>query len=207
VIPIAGGIVDDGDACFVGGGDPMYLHRVTAAGADGDLLWTYATDAASEFTSATWNLYMAQAGRYKMEVYTDSAYGNSKKALYAVRASGNTLAPVAIDQSAFNGWQLIGEYDFAAAGDQYIHLGDNTGEPSAGKTQIAIDGVRLTRVGKTDEPGVDGKEITSGCSSTGAVHSSVVLSLLTLVVLIGRRRDMVAALPSTTDESKKCASI
>jgi GH25 family lysozyme M1 (1,4-beta-N-acetylmuramidase) len=104
VIPIAGGIVDDGDACFVGGGDPMYLRRVTAAGADGDLLWTYATDAATEVSSATWNLYMAQAGRYKMEVYTDSAYANSKKALYAVRASGNTLSPVAIDQSAFNGW-------------------------------------------------------------------------------------------------------
>jgi GH25 family lysozyme M1 (1,4-beta-N-acetylmuramidase) len=190
VIASAGGLVDDGDACFVGGGDPMYLRKVTTNGIGGDLTWTYATDAAKEANSATWNLYLAEAGRYKVEVFTDTTYAQSKKTSYVVQAGGIAASPVVIDQSAFNGWQLIGEYDFAAAGGQNVHVGDNTGEPSAGKMQIALDAVRLTKVGKTDDPGGPGDGGSeAGCCAAGSDgRSSLMLSLLTLCVLVPRRR-------------------
>ena len=152
VIAAAGGIVDDGDACFEGGGNPMFLRSVTDAGADSDLLWTYATDAAAEGNFAQWNLYLAEPGRYSVEVYTDAAYGKSKKASYRVNANGAAAGAVVIDQTAVNGWQSLGEFEFAAGGAQFVHVGDNTGEPSVDKVQLALDSVRLTRLDLPVDP-------------------------------------------------------
>jgi hypothetical protein len=42
-----------------------------------------------------------------------------------VRSNGGTGGRI-IDQTAVNGWQSIGEYNFAAGGDQWVHAGDNT---------------------------------------------------------------------------------
>lgn len=172
VIAATGGVVDDGDACFVGGGNPMYLRAVTTAGADGDLIWTYATDAAAEANNAQWNLYLAAAGRYKVEVYTDATYAKSKKAQYHVRANGVNGAPVVIDQTVVNGWQTLGEFDFASAGDQFVHVGDNTGEPSADKVQLAFDSVRLTRLDLPVDPIDPVPTKDEGCNATGGMAAS-----------------------------------
>jgi hypothetical protein len=144
-IEAGGGTVDDGDACFQAGGPQTSLRPITDAGEQSDLLWTYATEDAEESNFAHWNLALAEAGRYRVEVSTPAAYARSTQARYAIRANG-AMHEVAIDQTAVDGWQLLGELEFAAGGDQFVHLGDNTGELLADRVQLVFDAVRLTRV-------------------------------------------------------------
>lgn len=145
-----GGTIDDGDACFVAGGPAAYLRPVTGAGLGGDLIWTHATPSASEANFAQWNLFFAEAGRYRVEAYTAHRYAMSQRAAYTVQAAGATTTLV-VDQTAADGWQLLGDVTFAAGGEQWIHLGDNTGEAVAAQAQLVFDAIRLTR--RTDAPG------------------------------------------------------
>lgn len=188
-INASGAVIDDGDKCFEGGGPEASMRKVSTAGADGDLVWTHTTEDAAEANYGTWNLNFAEAGRYKVEVYTDGAFAESKQAKYLVQA-GAAETDVVIDQTAANGWQTLGEFDFAAGGEQWIHLADNTGEPLANNVQLVFDAVRITRIvddtgtGSGDqyegEPGED-----SGCNASG---SSSMGALLVLALVGVRRR-------------------
>jgi hypothetical protein len=177
-----GGEIDDRDACFVAAGPPATLRHVTGAGEGGELIWTHATAAASEANFAQWNLVLAEAGRYEIEAYTAHAYATATRAAYRVRAAGTTTI-VTIDQSALDGWQPLGAYDFAAGGDQSIHLGDNTGE--TGDPQLVFDAIRLTRV--PDDTG-SGSGATGhhggGCGASGPDAGAL---LLVLGALASRR--------------------
>ena len=193
VIAAAGGLIDDGDACFEGGGNPMFLRSVSDAGAQGDLFWTYATDAAAAGNFAQWNLYIADAGRYAVEVYTDAGYGKSKKASYLVTANGASAVPVAIDQTAVNGWQSLGEFQFAAGGKQSVRVNDNTGEPAAAKVQLALDAVRLTRLDLPVDPmppPASDEGCNAGSAGTGTLRGAGAALLLMAVVAVSwpRRR-------------------
>lgn len=140
-----GGVIDDGDACFAGGGPAQYLRRVTGSGSSGDLIWTNATSSADEVSFAHWSLYFAQAGRYRVEAYTAASHARSKLASYLIETA-NGPRSATIDQTAVDGWQSLGEYDFAFAGEQSVHLGDNTGEPNRDQIKLVFDAIRLTRV-------------------------------------------------------------
>jgi hypothetical protein len=142
-IPAAGGIVDDRDACFVGGGPAATLRHV-AAGVNDTLIWTHTTASTHEVNFATWNLTFDEAGRYLVEAYTDAAYAQSKQAKYVIHA-GTTDHTVLLDQTGADGYQQLGEFDFAAGGSQTVHIGDNTGEPGSEKIQLVFDAIRLTR--------------------------------------------------------------
>jgi hypothetical protein len=65
---------------------------------------------------------------------------------------------VPVDQSAVDGWSLIGDFAFASGADQSVHLGDNTGEPLATNTQIVADAVRLTRLDLPEETAAEAEE-------------------------------------------------
>jgi MYXO-CTERM domain-containing protein len=192
--------IDDGDACFQGGGPAAYLRDVTTAGYQSDLVWTHATADATEANFATWNLYFASAGHYKVEAYTDTSYAQSKQARYVITRAGSAQSTVVLDQTASDGWQTIGEFDFSAGGHQSIHLGDNTGEPSADDIQLVFDGVRITPAagsgntlsgpvqtpdGSTGGTSYGGNATGSGCN---AGSSQGALVLLALAGLIRRRR-------------------
>ncbi len=189
-IDAQGGTVDDGDPCFRGGGPLQSLRSVDGTGEGGDLVWTYTTEDAQEANFAQWNLVLAEAGRYQVEVSTPKAYAQSVQARYQIQAGGQ-VHEVAIDQTAEDGWQSLGEYEFAAGPDQFVHLGDNTGEPLAGKTQLVFDAVRLTRVtpmdpGNPDDPMQPGDEPGEGggCDAGGASG----LALAGLLAGLRRRR-------------------
>src|ERR1700733_6386449 len=79
-IDAAGGMVDDSQACFEAGGPEAYMRKVTDAGQDGGLTWTHTTDAATEANYGQWDLYLAQAGNYELQVSTPAAYAQSKQA-------------------------------------------------------------------------------------------------------------------------------
>lgn len=177
-IGAAGAVIDDGDKCFEGGGPTASMRKVTTTGADGDLVWTHTTEDAAEANYGTWTLNFTEAGRYRVEVYTDGAFAQSKQAKYLVQA-GAAETDVVIDQTAANGWQTVGEFDFAAGGDQWIHLADNTGEPLANNVQLVFDAVRVTRVvddttgsgsDELDTPGDEG-----GCNAGGGSAGFLVL--------------------------------
>ncbi len=182
----AGGVIDDGDACFQGGGDAQFLRRPTDAGEGGDLVWTHTTDHAVENNFGHWTLNASEAGRYQIEVSTPAAYAQSTQALYRVRANGSET-DVVIDQTAVDGWQSLGEFELAAGGDQYVHAPDNTGEPGSANVQIVFDAVRVTRIvdGTPPDTTRPAPDEPGGCSTGGG--SAGWLALLGLFGLVRRR--------------------
>jgi len=191
-IPASGGMIDNGDPCFSDGGPAATLRTVTTAGMGGSLLWTHATDDATEQNFAQWNPSFAQAGSYLVEAYTDHAYATSKQAAYQVTAADGPHT-ITIDQSALDGWQTIGTFEFAAGSGQLIHLGDNTGEAASEMRQLVFDAVRFTPTdgsgsgsgsGSNPEP-TDPHDHGGGCATGGGGPA---LAALVLVLVIRRTR-------------------
>jgi uncharacterized protein (TIGR03382 family) len=186
----AGAVIDDGDACFEGGGPQASMRHVDTAGKDGDLVWTHTTEDTAEGNYGNWYLWFEEAGTYKVEVYTDAAFAESKQAKYVVEA-GAVTQDVVIDQSAVSDWQTLGEFQFEAGAYQRIHLGDNTGEALADNVQMVFDAVRVTRVDTgTGDPGDEleppGDE--GGCNAGGGSGAGAGLLLALGLVLRRRRR-------------------
>ena len=180
----AEGIVDDTSACFRAGGDPQYI-REESAGYASTLKWTHATDAAIAANYGRWQLHFKEDGRYRVEAYTPAPFNGSKKTVYKVR-HGETLTPTPVDQSAVDGWNLVGEFDFVAGGNgQYVRVDDNTGEANATNTQIVFDALRFTRVEDGVEPPPPAGAETGGCTTSGKNSSWLVL---VLALLLRRRR-------------------
>jgi GH25 family lysozyme M1 (1,4-beta-N-acetylmuramidase) len=206
VVPAEGGVIDDVDECFVAGGPAASLRAVDGEGWDGSLVWTYTTAAAAEANYAEWDLHLAEAGRYRIEVFTPAAYARSRQAHYRVRHAGR-LDGLALDQAAVDGWQVLGELELAAGGHQSIHLGDNTGEPRVGEVQLALDAIRLTRVGDAVEPPLppgpdpvddvttDGVGLDGGCDAGRSGGSGGWLGLAVGLLDLARRRRVSSRLP------------
>jgi lysozyme len=151
-IPPEGRIVDDVEVCAerVGGADSWF--QATDGGYGGSLWWTHAWDDPDPDNQTTWRLAFVDAGEYRVEAYTDPDYAQSRHAPYDVRHDG-VVETVVVDQTTVpDGWTPIGDFRFAAGGDQFVHLRDNTGEPYASRIRIAYDAIRLTRL---DPPGAD----------------------------------------------------
>jgi GH25 family lysozyme M1 (1,4-beta-N-acetylmuramidase) len=145
-IPPTGDVIDDTDLCFTGGGPQQFLRRVSDAGEGGGLLWTHTTDQAAEDNFGEWTLSFVEAGRYRLEAFTAAAYAESTQARYRVRHAGVEDSFV-VDQTAIDGWTLVAaDVAFAAGGDQFVHLADNTGEPLSRNVQLVFDALRLTRL-------------------------------------------------------------
>ncbi|MDQ3370132.1 MAG: MYXO-CTERM sorting domain-containing protein, partial [Myxococcota bacterium] len=181
-------IVDDSSACFRTGGDPQYI-REEAAGYGSSLQWTHATDAATPSNYGRWTLHFASPGRYRVEAYTPAPFNGSQRAVYDVR-HGEVRTPVTVNQSAVDGWNLIGELDFVEGGfEQAVRVNDNTSEANATNTKIVFDALRFTRLDGT--PPRDGDPADDadggGCSTTGGGASWLLIALLGLVLRARRR--------------------
>jgi GH25 family lysozyme M1 (1,4-beta-N-acetylmuramidase) len=142
-IPAQGRVVDENEVCLEWGGDSQYW-RAEQAGWDNELTWTYAVSS-QVYNYAVWNLTFDQAGRYRLEAYTAAPWAQSEHAKYQVRHDGGSTT-VEVDQSAADGWTVVGEFDFAAGADQWVRLEDLTGEPSSSQTRVVVDAIRLTPV-------------------------------------------------------------
>ena len=149
-LPAEGGVLEESDACFAAGGPARYW-RTAEGGHEGRLLWTNATDNENPANYAVWNLYFVEAGRYRLEAYTDAAWAESRQAGYQVAHAAGTDT-VRLDQTAVDGFQEIGVFEFGAGDGHQVRLDDNTGEPNSGETAIVADALRLTRI-LDDTPG------------------------------------------------------
>jgi hypothetical protein len=67
-----------------------------------------------------------------------------------VRHAGNET-DVTIGQGDGDGWVNLGEFDFAAGGDQWVAVYDNTGEDGGLEAKVIVDAVRLSPAGATSE--------------------------------------------------------
>jgi MYXO-CTERM domain-containing protein len=177
-----GAVIDDGDPRFEIGGS---MNRETTVGNGGDLMWVITSAAKMEANYGQWNLDFKEKGRYLVEVYTDTGFAQSKHAKYMVRAAGKSVGRI-IDQTAVNGWQSIGEHNFDAGADQWIHAGDNTGEVATKNIKLAFDAIRLTRVPDVDEPDEEDPDHHGNCAAAGGGTGAI--WLLALVGVLGFRR-------------------
>ena len=159
-VPSQGRIVDETDLCFESGGDPRWWRHVQDAGWDSSLMWTHTVGSPDQMDNfGIWHLTFDQAGEYRVEAYTDAAYAQSKQARYQVRHDG-TEETMVVDQSAQDGWALVGEFSFAAGADQWVRLEDYTGEPLSDDVQIVFDALRLTRLDQPEEDAGPGDDAT-----------------------------------------------
>jgi MYXO-CTERM domain-containing protein len=173
-----GRTIDENDACYIRGGDPQYWRRADS-GHDGGQDWTYTIAGENHSNYGIWRLDFEAGGSYRIEVYLDGITGQSRQAGYEISHSGE-IEVVSINQAEGGGWVELGEFDFAAGGQQHVLLGDNTGEPNVNQVQIAFDAIRVSPTG------VDGG---CGCRATGGPDRSLVLfGLLTLLVVARPRR-------------------
>jgi uncharacterized protein (TIGR03382 family) len=187
-IEASGGVIDDGDACFRRGGPGASLREVADAGWESSLVWTHTTDDTAEANFARWTLELAEAGDYRVEVYTAAAYAQSRQARYQVRHDG-VIEEIVVDQTAVDGWQALGDLTFTAGGDQWIHLGDDTGEPLADNVQLVFDAIRLTRLGGPDvgDDDDDADDASGGCDAGGGGVTGI-LPVLGVLLMTRRRR-------------------
>jgi hypothetical protein len=142
VIPAEGRTIEEDDDCATAGG-PLQYWRTEQDGSAGRLHWTHTTDDAEAANFAEWKLDFANAGRYELAVYTDASFAESHQALYVVAHEGGE-SDVVIDQTAVDGFQSLGTFDFAA-GVASVRVDDNTGEPlGADNTRLVFDALRIT---------------------------------------------------------------
>ncbi|MCZ7686176.1 MAG: GH25 family lysozyme [Sandaracinaceae bacterium] len=184
-IPPLGRVVEEDELCFERAGDPRGWHPDPAVGSSG-VIWTYCIVPPTD-DHAWWRLDFEDAGTYRVEVHTPAPYNQSRMAPYTIRHDG-VEERVVLDQSAVDGWQTLGEWGFAAAGDQFVHLEDGTGEPYADRVYIVFDAVRLTRL----DPPVDRDAGVSNEDAAVSVDAGVSNEDAAVSVDAGRGRPLSA---------------
>lgn len=151
VLGASGGTIDDGGPCFLAGGDPRWLQRVSSAGHDGDLITTGTTASATTENYAEWTLKVAEEGTYELEAWIDATHATARQARYRItHADGSTDAT--INQDSSSGWVSIGAYRLRTGAGQKVRLNDNTGENSSYGRDVAFDALRVSRVDDSAPP-------------------------------------------------------
>ena len=144
-IPPGGDTLDEAGDCFQALGN-VDTWRPVADGHGGSLIWTNKFTASAPDNWAWWRLHLQEPGEYLVEFHGVDGYSIADDVRHVVRAAGVDHVVVA-DHSGGEGWHALGTFSFAAGGDQYVAFYDDaTGSVPSGQ-RIALDALRLTRVG------------------------------------------------------------
>ncbi|MEM9691739.1 MAG: hypothetical protein AAGA56_04290 [Myxococcota bacterium] len=152
-LPSAGGLIDDGDPCFIAVGPEAFWRVTDEGGHDGaGVHWTNAWQNEEPSNWARYNLSLSARGQYEVEVFIDPEWGVHRTARYAVaHAEGEAL--VVVDQGTESGWVSLGAFSFAAGpGRQYVSVFDNEDYDVGDDQRIAVDAIRLTHTGEWTPP-------------------------------------------------------
>lgn len=163
-IPAGGKTMEEEGDCFRTFGPGQYW-REESAGHGGHLYWTnaWSTDRPSNW--AWWQLHFEEAGTYEIEIYADPTFSVWNAARYLVLAGGQQTE-LLVDQGAASGWTSLGEFDFAAGGDQFVAVYDDASGTVPADQHIVADALRVTRLGPWCGDGTCGPE--EGCESCPA---------------------------------------
>ncbi len=185
------GIIDQRSSCYIAGGDPRYWRRVGEGYADTSE-WTGTTSSAAKANFGRWIVKVGRATRYHVDVHLDGGTnGTSTTAKYTI-VHGGVTDVVTVDQTSGSGFVTIGEFDFAGTGDEYIELGDNTGETGAVK-QLMFDAVRVLPL---DGEPVDNDDDGGCCQSSRGGRGNLLLFALVAFVLRSRSSSKRARRPA-----------
>ncbi len=154
-VPALGRTLEETDTCFTKGG-PLAFWRVGIGGESNLHVWTRTTDADTAANYAEWTLSFDEAGRYLVEV--SATKGTTPLASYLIEHDA-TSSEIVVDQSQVDGFVELGEFEFAAGGEQRVFIGDHTGDVAS--ERLVVDALRLTRL----DPGGGGGAGGSGASS------------------------------------------
>jgi len=138
-------ILDEEGPCFERMCDVGDSWFDTDQGLDGHIFYTYTIDTAAPQCYGRWSLNMDTAGNYRIEVHLTDIGDMSRQARYRVFHDGIEDS-VVLDQEGVNGWVEVGVFAFAGAGEQWLRLDDNTGEPftNLNGTRLGFDAIRVT---------------------------------------------------------------
>ncbi len=161
-LPAAGGTLDDDGACFQTFG-PQAWWRTESAGHGGGLHWTNAWKTDQPSNWAWWRIELVEAGTYQVEWFAEPDYAVFDTTRYSVHADGQDHE-LTVDQSTANGWAVLGTWDFAAGGDQWVAVHDDADGSVASDQHVVADAIRLTRIGGWCGDGTcDGDEDSESC--------------------------------------------
>lgn len=119
--------------------------RIAPYGYQGSTRWTYCTDSGPS-NWAEWNLDLFCEGRYEIFVFVPEHQAGTKQAKYKI-FHNDEVDEVTIRQYDYaNEWVSLGVYDFAAEGEEYVYLDDNTGEPRSSDITIAFDAIKFVYI-------------------------------------------------------------
>ncbi|MBW2459469.1 MAG: peptidoglycan DD-metalloendopeptidase family protein [Deltaproteobacteria bacterium] len=122
--------------------------------------FTYTIDEPNPDSSATWEVNVGAAGNYQVEAFIPNNPDNLTQGVpYVVRHDG-VQDSVTVDQSAHRGsWVALGTYAFAAGGDQWVRIADNSGEPYVDENgpRLVVDALRFTVPGQCADECESGK--------------------------------------------------
>jgi hypothetical protein len=177
----ADGVIDERSACYLAGGDPRFWRRAGGGYAD-TREWTGTTSAARPANFARWLVKTGRATRYHVDVHLDGGeLGTATRAAYVIAHAGQTET-VVVDQTSASGWISLGEFDFAGTGDEYVMLGDNTGD---GGQQLLFDAVRVLPL---DGGPTDADDPGGCCDASGRGRATSVGGMLLVALALRRRR-------------------
>lgn len=145
VIPPQETVLEEDGPCFARRGPSQYWHPENS-GSGGHCLWTYTIDEPDPSNYAYWNLHFEQGGDYELWAYSPTGFGESVQARYEIRHDATEELVIGDQAAHAGGWISLGTFNFAAGGDQWIMLTDNSGEPYNGpndNTMIAFDAVKI----------------------------------------------------------------
>ncbi len=137
-------IIDDqGNDCIQKFGPADAWWNDTKSGYGGSLTFTYTSAKSYAENYARWRLTFEKAGKYKVEAWIP-ADGASAKPTYQIKHAGQ-ISNVVVDQKPLsNVWVDLGTYDFAANCDEYVQVGDNTGQAYDKNISLGVDAVRVS---------------------------------------------------------------
>lgn len=135
-------IVDNRDSNFVWGG-PTSSWYARSTGYRGHLYWTW-NSRTRLYNWGKWFPYVNTAGNWEVSVYIPSRYHGSKSARYVIHHNGVQNTCVVNQNIYYDKWVSLGTYYFAGGSNEYVFLGDATGE-TYGTRFVGFDAVKFVR--------------------------------------------------------------
>jgi hypothetical protein len=146
---VPGIVMDDRGERIERGGTAKHWHEL-GVGYKRHSYWTFVAQS-NEDNWLLWRPSLSEPGAYEVFVYIPPLKATTKQASYLIRHAGIEDINEVSQWDYPKQWVSLGEYIFAAEGDEFIRLSDVTGEKS-GSATIAFDAVRLVRIGKAPPP-------------------------------------------------------
>ena len=161
---------------FSRGGDASDWHE-GSSGYNRHTWWTYNSQDVDD-NWGKWLLNPTTEGYWEVFVFIPAEHATTANAGYQI-VHNQEMEVVHLNQSVYDDvWVSLGTFHFAAQGDEYIQLGDATGEPP-GSAQVALDAVGIDWRG--DQPPLEEIEKQFREICPGGVAPLAIAVLLAMV--------------------------